>query len=367
MYVELISSVLKSYGMELSSTSLDRTVLTFKKLASDKLDLLMTLSGWREDVRECIEEIRRTDNISSYHGIKFQLTVRIELKKLIFDEQGESFERIIDPFFNSSCRRYDVDSFDEEVESMLMEIVEKFDTYLENGSGFTLHSIDALYLKVYKYRQLRGGSGLCQTLVNKRACLNIECSDERCFFYSCLAAVYPRKVNANRYQNYTKYLHTLNTDGIHIPVRLQQVRRFERLNPSFSINVLGYDDNRVLVPLYHTMRSAAKYDVNLLLYKNHYYLIRHLSRLFSSQTAAKNRYHFCHYCLLSYRTPLALKDHESLCRNKLQRLQAPKSYDRIEFNRHRSLFFLPFVIYYDIEAILKVDEGDRQVHQPIFV
>ena len=75
---------------------------------------------------------------------------------------------------------------------------------------------------------------------------------------------------------------------------------------------------------------------------------------------------YCHYCLLSYHTKQALSDHETLCRRKLQRLEPPKSSQVIEFRNFCSLFYLPFIIFFDIEAMLK-REGDRQVHQPISV
>ena len=248
---------------------------------------------------------------------------------------------------------------------MINELLAKFDAFIQNGSGYTLHIVDKLFLKLIKYRQMRGGGKLSKEIINKQACLGIECLDDRCFLYSCLAAVYPRKRNAHRTNYYVKYLYKLNTDGIAFPVRLEQISRFERLNPSLSVNVLGHEHN-VIVPLYHSQRTVTKHEINLLLFNGHYYLIRHLSRLLHSQSRVRRLHFYCHFCLLSYHSRQALRNHEILCRKKLQRIETPKSSQTITFKNFRSLFYLPFIIFYDIEAVLK-REGDRQLHQPISV
>ena len=205
-------------------------------------------------------------------GLKFQLSVRVELKKLVYEENDESAQKIIDPFFTTITQRYDQHTFDGDLERMNNELLAKYDAFIENGSGYTLHTVDKLFLKLFKYRQLRGGSKLSKEIIRKRACLSIECPDEKCFLYSCLACIYPRNVNVHRLNYYAKYVGKLNTDGIDFSVRLEHFSRFERLNPSISINVLGYD-RRIIVPLYHTQKSVAKHEINLLLFNGHYYLV----------------------------------------------------------------------------------------------
>ena len=164
---------------------------------------------------------------------------------------------------------------------MLEKLHRKFDSFIQLGSGYTMHEIDALFLKNFKYRLLRGGGcgggakTLCKDIINKHACLSIACVDDHCLLYSCLAAIYPRQRNAHRASYYAKYLHKLKTDGITYPVSLNQIPKFERMNRKISLNIFGYESG-IIVPLYHTHKSMARYEINLLLYRDHYYPIRQL-------------------------------------------------------------------------------------------
>lgn len=354
--------------MDLESSCLKNSCITYTREPSngaERLDLLLCLSKWRMHIEPILA--REKGKLASHrHGIKFQLSAHVELKKFVYNEEGESTPRFIDPYFNSESFRYDSQNYDENVDEMLLDILGKFDAFVASGSGYTLQRVLKLSLKIYHFRLLRGGSKLCPQLVGKRACLSISCLDDRCFLYSCLAAIHPKKKHADRPWLYNKYIPELNVDGIELPVRLNQIPRFERLNPSLSINVFGYERNLV-IPLYHTQKRTARFDINLLLYKGHYYLIRHLSRLLSQQSGLKNRYFYCHWCLLSYHTKSALEDHDTLCRRKLQRLKPPKSSEPICFKNYSRMFFLPFIIFYDIEATLQRIGDEEQSHSPVSV
>ena len=151
---------------------------------------------------------------------------------------------------------------------MLEELYGKFDSFIQLGSGYIMHKIDALFLKMFKYRLLRGGSGgrggaktLCKDIINKHACLSNACVDDRCLLYSCLAAIYPRQRNAHRASYYAKYLYKLKTDGITYPVSLNQIPKFERMNRKINLNIFGYERG-IIVPLYHTYKSVVRYEIN---------------------------------------------------------------------------------------------------------
>ena len=351
--------------MELIGSSLNGSILTFKRRVPEryKFDLIKCLEAWKKHITHCLDN-ERAKLTHSFIGLKFQLSVRVRLLKLVYAENGEATQRIIDPFFTSECRRYNRHA--EQLGYMLEELHGKFDSFIQLGSGYTMHEIDALFLKIFKYRLLRGGGGLCKDIIKKHACLSIACVDDRCLLYSCLATIYPRQRNAHRASYYAKYLHKLKTDGITYPVSLNQIPKFERMNRKISLNIFGYERG-IIVLLYHTHKSVARYEINLLLYRDHYYPIRHLSRLLCKQSGVTRKYLFCHFCLNSYLTRAALNDHETLCRKKLQRLETPRSSQpSLTFHNYHSLFYLPFIIYYDIEALLKRDEiNNRQIHRAI--
>ena len=71
------------------------------------------MSKWRKHIRCCVEEEK--DKLTSlFVGLKFQLSVRVELKNLVYDENGESVQRIIDPFFTTITQCYDQHTFEDE-------------------------------------------------------------------------------------------------------------------------------------------------------------------------------------------------------------------------------------------------------------
>ena len=79
----------------------------------------------------------------------------------------------------------------------------------------------------------------------------------------------------------------LDWSGLKFPVKLDQIVIFEKLNPQISINVFGFED-RVVYPL-RLSKSKSEQTINLLLIsdgeKQHYCLIKSLSRLLSSQVS----------------------------------------------------------------------------------
>ena len=57
---------------------------------------------------------------------------------------------------------------------------------------------------------------------------------------------------------------TLNFDGISFPMKLKDIKKFERQNPQIYVNVLGYEDKEIF-PLCISDMVEIQYDVNLLL------------------------------------------------------------------------------------------------------
>ena len=55
------------------------------------------------------------------------------------------------------------------------------------------------------------------------------------------SAIYPSKENAERLSKYVKNSMKFDWSGINFPASLRDVDKFERQNPSISINVFGYE------------------------------------------------------------------------------------------------------------------------------
>jgi hypothetical protein len=365
--------------MHLENSSLNNGAKTFIHQPSvrRKYDLQLCLHGIKSHVKRILkaEQILLPNRTI---GIKFQLSAHVQLKKYEQQQDDENPKiRYLDPFFTSTVHVYYRSSFDDDdIEQVFQEIKNSFEAFIQQGSGWILDYIKLLRLKTFQYKILSGGggntnkNGLCKELINKRACLNIPCSDEKCFLFSCLAHLHKIKRNPCRLKQYLKYENELNTQNIHFPMSIDQVKIFEIDNPMLSINVLAYDENKV-IPIYVTKNRTndnSKVKINLLLYKKHYYLIRSMSRLLNDQSPHTNhRWHFCHWCLCRFKAGADLKLHSNLCRQKLQRQSVPPP-QKIQFKNYKHMFKAKFVIYYDIEAILqKCKKTNKTLHKAISV
>ena len=187
--------------------------------------------------------------------------------------------------------------------TMVDRVLEAMATFQRDGSNWTFKSIICLDIHTVVYEPLKGNSyiPLPPKLVQKKAIINMKNEDNKCFTWSVLRALNPREDHAERIdKDLKKKEDSLNMTGIVYPVQLNALDKFERQNPTISINVFGYEES-VLYPL-RVSKCEDRVSVDLLLIyddeKRHYCLIKSMSRLLSSQTSKKKvKHHYCLRCL----------------------------------------------------------------------
>ena len=197
--------------------------------------------------------------------------------------------------------------------------------------------------------------------------------DNYCFLYAILSCLHPAKDNVEKPYHYKKYLHELNFSGLSFPLKLKDIPKFQKANPSISVNVFGLDDKRnsEIVPLFVT-REKRKNHVNLLLISNektsHYVWIKNFSALVRHRTSHQGKVFVCDNCIRPYTTKLAYDRHLECCLlNKPAAVKMPvessdpdcKAKAILKFDSKQKCHPVPFVIYCDFEAFLcpVVDES----------
>ena len=101
-------------------------------------------------------------------------------------------------------------------------------------------------------------------LPKKEAVINVKnTSDSKTFVWSVLAALHPGARKPNRLSNYKPYENTLDILVFILPVKDKP--KFEKQNPSISVNVLCSGDERGYVPLYASKERDHSHHVNLFL------------------------------------------------------------------------------------------------------
>lgn len=133
-----------------------------------------------------------------------------------------------------------LDWYRENVVSKVLKRVEDFEA---KRSGWKFDSTIELKVNCNQYDVLRGGKyiKLHGYLQNKGCIVNVQNGEDNyCFKWAILASIYKRISNPHRLRNYLPYENELDFTGIDFPVKLKDVRKFELLNQTISVNVSVY-------------------------------------------------------------------------------------------------------------------------------
>merc|ERR1711936_1234434 len=246
-----------------------------------------------------------------------------------------------------------------------------FDEWLKDGSGWRIQSMDEFILKICKYTPMQGSSYIesPKKIRNTHSVVNIQNEDDKCFLYSVLAKLHPVEKNTERVSNYEPYIDELKTNGISMPMRLQQIPKFEKMN-NLTINV--YMSNKAgsdIWPVYISKRRGDD-PTNLLLLsddeKSHYTYIKNFNGMCRKPKETHTKV-FCPYCMhgfvKKYTNDIKMKNHMDDCFTYgAQKTNMPEEGKNIiEFKVIAKQQKLPFCIYADTECLLtKVEDVNNK-------
>ena len=292
------------------------------------------------------------------------------LVKLIFkckmerEEQNEDGEMIIviRPFDFHSKKLLNLEGTDEnELYNIMIDTIEEEIQKTEHApdTGLHFHSVIKLELHTAERVPLRGSSyiELPKELRNKNAITNMKNDDDKCFLWCVLRALNPKPTHPERLdKNLKEKENTLNMEGIVYPVSLLDINKFEEQNETISITVFGYNERDKVYPLRKSNRFC---KINLVFIEkdgvSHYCLINDINRLVATQVSKhKGKCFICDNCLNHFPTEESLKKHKEYCdTNECIKINMPKKGSVLKFTNYRSSEMVPFVIYADIESLLK--------------
>ena len=229
------------------------------------------------------------------------------------------------------------------------------------GSPWRLFSIIKLELHTVTYNPLRGETWipLPKELADKKAIINIQNKDNKCFLWSVLRVLNPKELNPQRIdKKLMDKKNTLNMEGIEYPVSLNDINKFEKQNPAISIAVLGYEGKSVY-PLRISDNTDREHDIILMLIEEggvkHYCLVKSIERLLSYQASNdKRKRYFCLRCLNPFWCQKALNKHKEYCNEyEAVKIQLPKIGTVLEFKNYHRMEKVPFLVYADFESFIK--------------
>ncbi|CAH3171729.1 unnamed protein product [Porites lobata] len=136
-------------------------------------------------------------------------------------------------------------AFEDFAVKYIIQGIPGIENYQQTGSAWYFKEVEKLEIHTVEYNPTKGSSyiPLPDLISHKKAIVNIQNKDEKCFLWCILRYLHPREDNDTRLTDLKKYENYLNTKGISFPMKLKDITKFEKLNPSLpGINgVYPYD------------------------------------------------------------------------------------------------------------------------------
>ena len=135
---------------------------------------------------------------------------------------------------------------------MIKEILEKNYIYQRNGAGWYFKEVFSLEIHIVNYKPIKGSSyiPLPDFIMRKKAIINMENKDNKCFLWSILRYLHPIEKQETRLTDIRKYENDLSFKGIDFPVKLKDITKFENQHKNLpGVNVFSVDDNKKIYPL----------------------------------------------------------------------------------------------------------------------
>ena len=232
--------------------------------------------------------------------------------------------------------------------------------YQKKGSGWYFKEIKRFEIHIVEYKPMRGGSfiPLPNFIMRKKAIINMENEDEKCFLWSILRYLHPREIHSSRINGLKKYENDLNFKQIEFPIKVKDTTKFENQNPDLpGINVFSIDEQNKIYPLRHNQKDCQK-SIDLFLHtkdrKQHYSLIKNFSRLVRSQITkdTTRKLHICKKCLSQYTKEELFEKHSKYCnKNETVAIKMPTKNNILKFKNYFKKIQVPFTIYADFECL----------------
>ena len=280
--------------------------------------------------------------------------------------------------FHSKDLKLVLEGTDEsELYNEMMDEIEEEIQKVQNaeGSGWQFLKVIKLVLHTTKWEPIYGSSyiPLDPYLANKKAIINMQNEDDKCFMWCVLRALYPKDNHPERIDKDLKSKQdNINMGGICYPVNLKAIDHFEHLNPNISISVLGYNKEEGVFPLRISKYTGCDYDIVLLLLKEaekgengeikektHYTLVKNKSALITSQiNNHEHKRHLCLNCFNSFNSSESLEKHKEYCyENESVKTTMPPPGTYLRFKNFLHSEKAPFAVYADFESLIKPMEN----------
>ena len=110
---------------------------------------------------------------------------------------------------------------------MLREVLIKSADYQKKGSGWYFKEVISFEIHTVDYKPIKGSSfiPLPNFIMRKKAIINMENKDDKCFLWCVLRYLHPREKHTTRINDLREYENDLNFPGIDFPVKVKDIQK----------------------------------------------------------------------------------------------------------------------------------------------
>lgn len=268
-------------------------------------------------------------------------------------------------------------------------ILNSYDTFMKDGSGWVLDNVEFSEITIYKYKRNDFGGGWAK---NPRIVYNLlpkkferaknkslitfrPTKDNKCFLHCIAAGIHTPVKNArpNDIKTYQKVIESFNTTGITFPTTLRQISTFES-NNKITINVVGLNKSENPYFMYKSCKTFEP-RVNLLLHNKHFHLIKGWNPFLLT---SKNKTQLCQICGKLTKSKVIKNDIVcDKCKTSTihENVSFPEKGKKQQFTNYNKTVLTPFFFVCDIETVLgEVQDDDsktkskkKKIHKPIAI
>ena len=291
-------------------------------------------------------------------ALRLQVRALIHLEKFSFEQ-----DRLISVeqwFPSDSVMILDKSKIVTACQKVMSEILARYDSFVQKGSGWSLKGVKRISVVFMRFKLFQGGHERDILPPKLRSCSSIvsppKDENANCFAYCVAMGICGKKKNVSR--NNTKYRklvalmpeYVTNVDH----VSLKEIEKFETEWP-VSCNVYGVEKDKLFPYYVSPWYQKRQYHVQLLLDKEHYYLIRNMSAVLKKcNTVNRRKCYVCQFCLTYFGKRKNFLTHQEYCQTKGRPIQMPdRDNNKMSFSNFSNLLLSPFVIYADLESVIE--------------
>ena len=344
----------------------------FLKASPNDYDFLQFMIEQKPIIKEIISESLQTES----RKVQFSANLIVEKPAVSIDDDGQEIAIHV----NSKLEAvYLADGLSDDAFSrMLDQMLTSLMSFTSHGSGWILQKIIGLNIPLVSHVPIRASSfiALPSSLQSMACLLNIRNrNDNNCFLY-CYVAAWHFKFGPSLHDNVSWRLRTSPetysrsnllahqpVGDFEMPMGFNQIPKFERFN-NVQVNVFHYR-KKTLIPVLISKNRDSRFVIDLLLLtdgqRHHYVLIKDLKVFVnnirglsprSGTVLCRNCFHICSTDEIYQCHVQSCLEHEAATIK-----MPPPEKSTLCFQNYQAKWFVPFVIYFDFESLIKPEQS----------